>query len=279
MIKIANRTRDRLEAGELALGVGLRQARTVDIGKAMKTAGFDWLFIDMEHNTMDMDMACQISVAAHDAGITPIVRVPGFEHYHATRALDGGAMGIVVPHVDDPETAQRIAMNCRYPPNGHRSMTGALAPLDFETYPIADVAKAINAAVLIVVMIETPEAVKNADAIAAVPGIDALLIGTNDLCMEMGIPGAFDHEKVADAYQQVVAACRQHGKHPGMGGVYNPDLMKRYIDIGARLILSGNDFFIHDVRGHGSGHQGQATLVIKDRTNAENSRRARPVQR
>ena len=256
MIKIANRTRDRLEAGELALGVGLRQARTVDIGKAMKTAGFDWLFIDMEHNTMDMDMACQISVAAHDAGITPIVRVPGFEHYHATRALDGGAMGIVVPHVDDPETAQRIAMNCRYPPNGHRSMTGALAPLDFESYPIADVAKAINAAVLIVVMIETPEAVKNADAIAAVPGINALLIGTNDLCMEMGIPGEFDHEKVADAYQQVVAACRRHGKHPGMGGVYNPDLMKRYIDIGARLVLSGNDFSFMM-----SGAMDQATKV------------------
>ncbi len=242
MINIMNQARDRLEAGELALGVGLRQARTVDIGKAMKTAGFDWLFIDMEHNTMDMDIACQISVAAHDAGITPIVRVPGFEHYHATRALDGGAMGIVVPHVDDPETARRISTNCRYPPDGHRSMTGALAQLDFEPHPIADVAKAINAAVLIVVMIETPEAVKNAEAIAAVPGIDALLIGTNDLCMEMGIPGEFDHEKVADAYQKVVAACHRHGKYPGMGGVYDPDLMKRYIDIGARLILSGNDF-------------------------------------
>ena len=242
MINIANHARERLEAGELALGVGLRQARTVDIGKAMRTAGFDWLFIDMEHNSMDMDIACQISVAAHDAGITPIVRVPGFEHYHATRALDGGAMGIVVPHVDDAETAARIASNCRYPPFGHRSMTGALAQIDFEAHAIADVAEAVNAATLIVVMIETPSAVENAEAIAAVPGIDALLIGTNDLCMEMGIPGQFDHDRVAEAYQHVVAACRNHGKHPGMGGVYDPALMKRYIDIGARLILSGNDF-------------------------------------
>ena len=242
MIKIANRAKERLEAGELSLGAGLRQARTVDIGKAMLTAGFDWLFIDMEHNTMDMDMACQISVAAHDAGITPIVRVPGFEHYHATRALDGGAMGIVVPHVDDAETAAQIASNCRYPPDGHRSMTGALAQLDFETHPTGDVAEAVNASTLIVVMIETPQAVENADAIAAVPGIDSLLIGTNDLCMEMGIPGDFGNEKVSEAYRRVVAACKAHGKHPGMGGVYAPDLMKRYIDIGARFILSGNDF-------------------------------------
>lgn len=242
MIRIENSARDRLEAGELALGVGLRQARTVDIGKAMLTAGFDWLFIDMEHNTMDMDMACQISVAAHDAGITPIVRVPGFEHHHATRALDGGAMGIVVPHVDDAETASTIASNCRYPPAGHRSMTGALAQLDFESHPIGEAAEAINASTLIVVMIESPQAVENAEAIAAVPGIDSLLIGTNDLCMEMGIPGDFGNDKVADAYRRVVSACEKHGKHAGMGGVYDPALMKRYIDIGARLILSGSDF-------------------------------------
>src|SRR5207244_1699367 len=108
MLTIENSAKKRLEAGELAIGVGLRQARTVDIGKAMKTAGFDWLFIDMEHNAMDLDVATQIAVAAQDAGITPVVRVPGFEHYLATRALDGGAQGIVFPHVDDAATAARL---------------------------------------------------------------------------------------------------------------------------------------------------------------------------
>jgi 2-keto-3-deoxy-L-rhamnonate aldolase RhmA len=241
MIKLENKAKQRLEAGELSLGVGLRQARTSDIGKAMKTAGFDWLFIDMEHNTMDIDTATQIAVAAQDAGITPIVRVPGFEHHHATRVLDGGAQGIVVPHVDDAETAQRMVSNCRYPPIGKRSITGALPQLDFEAHPIGEMAAAVNEATLLVLMLETPQAIENADAIAAVPGVDALLIGTNDLCLEMGIPGQFDHPDVAAAYETMVAACRKHGKHPGMGGVYNPELMKKYIDIGARLILSGSD--------------------------------------
>lgn len=242
MLKIENVAKRRLEAGELALGVGLRQARTVDIGKAMKTAGFDWLFIDCEHNSMDVDMAAQISVAAQDSGITPVVRVPGFEHHHATRALDSGAQGIVVPHVDDAETAARMVSNCRYPPLGHRSMTNALPQIDFEAHPIGEIATAVNDATLLVLMLETPEAIANAEAIAAVPGVDALLIGTNDLCMEMGIPGAFGDPRIAEAYEQVIAACRKHDVHPGMGGVYAPDLMQRYVDMGMRLILSGSDF-------------------------------------
>src|SRR3546814_5803413 len=83
-------------------------------------------------------------------------------------------------------------------------------------------------------MLESPAAIANAEEIAAVPGVDALLIGTSDLSMEMGIPGEVGHPDVAAAYERVVAACRKHGKHPGMGGVYDPPLMQRYIEIGAR---------------------------------------------
>ncbi len=154
MTAISNPARERLEAGELALGIGLRQARTVDIGKAMKTCGYDWLFIDMEHNSMDLDTATQISVAAQDAGITPVVRVPGFQHFHATRVLDGGAMGIVVPHVDDVETASKMVQNCRYPPIGHRSVTGTLPQIDFQGVPIGEATQRINETTLLVVMLE-----------------------------------------------------------------------------------------------------------------------------
>ena len=241
MVTIENRAKAKLQAGEIVLGVGLRNARTVDIAKAMKTAGFDWLFIDLEHSTMDADMAAQISVAAQDAGITPVVRVPGLAHHHATRVLDGGAQGIVVPHVDDAETAARMVQNVRYPPVGHRSITGALPQLDFASHPSGEVAAAVNEATLLVLMLESPGAIDRVDEIAAVPGYDALLIGTNDLTMEMGIPGQVDHPDVVDAYRRVIAACKAHGKHPGMGGVYTPPLMHRYLDLGMKLILAGGD--------------------------------------
>ena len=241
MTTIRNPARERLEAGELALGIGLRQARTVDIGKMMKTCGFDWLFIDMEHNAMGIDIATQISVAAQDAGITPIVRVPGFQHFHATRALDCGAMGIVVPHVDDAVTAAKMVENCRYPPVGRRSVAGAMPQLDFETVPVGEATQVINDTTLLVIMLETPQAIENVEEIAAVDGIDILLIGTNDLCMEMGIPGQVGDPRIGQIFERVIAACRANGKYPGLGGVYDPPLVERYIALGMQFILVGSD--------------------------------------
>ena len=241
MIKIENIVKNKLKNNELCIGVGLRQSRTVDIGKIMKTCGYDWLFIDMEHNSMDVDIVSQISVAAQDTGITPIVRVPDFAHHHATRVLDCGAQGIVFPHVDDAKTAKNLVSNCLYPPEGHRSMTGVLPQLNFEKYSIADVSEKINQDIIIVVMLESPQAIQNVDEIASVKGIDVLLIGTNDLCMEMGIPGQYDHEKVKSSYKKVIEACINNNITPGMGGVYTEDLMKEYIKMGMQFILSGSD--------------------------------------
>ena len=90
-------------------------------------------------------------------------------------------------------------------------------------------------------MIESPQAVGNANAIAAIEGIDCLLIGTSDLTAEMGISGQIDHPRVAEAYEKVGAACRANGKALGMGGVYDKDTASRYIKAGARMVLSGSD--------------------------------------
>jgi 2-keto-3-deoxy-L-rhamnonate aldolase RhmA len=238
---IRNVAKERLLAGELAIGIGLRQSRTVDIAKIMKTAGFDWLFIDQEHSAMSLDDAAEISCAAQDAGITPIVRVPGFEHYHAAKALDGGAQGIVVPHVDTPEVAAAMVQHCRYPPIGKRSVTGALPQLDFAAVPLDEGTKAVNDATLLVLMIETGEAVANAKAIAATPGVDVLLVGANDLSMELGVPGELDHPKMIDALEQIVAACKASGIFPGLGGIYQSALIERCVAMGFRMILTGSD--------------------------------------
>ena len=242
MTTVVNHALRQLRAGRLAIGLGLRQARTVDIAQIARTSGFDWLFIDCEHNSMSVDTAAQIAAASLAVGITPIVRVPGYEHHHASRALDNGAHGIVFPHVDSPEDARRLADYCRYPPVGHRSMGGGLQQLGFAPMPVGEAARLANEETLVVVMLESPQAIDNCEAIAAVPGVDALLIGTNDLCFEMGIPGQFDHPQVADAYAKLLAACRKHGKFPGMGGLYSPELLQRYIGMGVRLVLAGSDF-------------------------------------
>jgi 2-keto-3-deoxy-L-rhamnonate aldolase RhmA len=236
-----NTAKQKLINGELAIGLGLRQSRTVDMAKVAKACGFDWLFIDMEHTSIDVFQAGEICVAALDTGVTPLVRVPGHQHYHATRVLDAGAMGIVVPDVSTPEQARQIARNCLYPPQGYRSIGGAPPQSGYAQMPVGEMMEQLNRNTLLVAMLESPEAIERAEAIAAVDGIDVLLIGTNDFTTRCGIPGQLGHERVEEAYREVIAATHKHGKFAGMGGVYDEALMQKYINLGARFLLGGGD--------------------------------------
>ena len=236
-----NRTLAKLKAGELALGFGVQHLRSVATPMLARAAGYDWLFIDCEHGAFSMQEATQICLAALPTGVTPLVRVCFDALDEATRALDNAAMGIVVPHVDTAEQAEEIATKLRFPPRGHRSWGGPVAVFGFQPPSMREAQEAIDGELLLVVMVETPEAVANADAIAAVPGVDVLLIGTSDLSSEMGIPGEIGHPRVEEAYRQVAEACRRHGKVLGMGGVYDDETAPRYIKLGARMLLGGSD--------------------------------------
>jgi 2-keto-3-deoxy-L-rhamnonate aldolase RhmA len=120
-------------------------------------------------------------------------------------------------------------------------VTGALPQIDFQSMPVVEAAEAINTASMVVVMVETPTAIENIEAIAAVPGINVVLIGTSDLTMEMGIPGQTGDDKVTDAYERVIAACNKNSVHVGVGGISKIDHMGRYIAMGARFILATSD--------------------------------------
>ncbi len=241
MTTVRNVAREKLEAGQLSLGVGIRMTRSVEIAKAMASAGFDWLFLDMEHGVMSLEACAQISAAALDAGIAPIARVPNGQYSIATRALDNGALGIVMPHVDTAAEAREVVEKLKYPPIGHRSVGGWGPHYQLGKLSTGDAVTVLNKSNLTVVMLETPTAIANAAEIAAVPGVDVLLIGSNDLCAEMGIPGDFGNDRLADAYATMIDACAKSNKFPGMAGIYNEAIMPRYIDMGARFILSGQD--------------------------------------
>jgi 4-hydroxy-2-oxoheptanedioate aldolase len=131
----------------------------------------------------------------------------------------------------------------------------------------------VNEETLVVAMIESPQAVASCEEIAAVPGVDALLIGTNDLCFEMGIPGQFNDPKVKDAYTRVIAACRKHGKFAGMGGMYTPELLERHIAMGVQLVLSGSDFSLLMTAG-----RERASLVRGFEPRKKEAARRRPLR-
>jgi len=173
--------------------------------------GFDWLFIDMEHGAMSVDDATRMCMAALSQGVTPIVRCCKEALFEGARCLDNGAMGVVVPHVDTAAEADAVVRAFRYPPLGEGSRGGAGAQYGFVVADTAAAQAELNREILITVMIETPQTVADAAAIAALPGLDCLMIGTSDLTAAMGIAGRIGHPEVRAAHAKVAGACAAAG--------------------------------------------------------------------
>jgi 2-keto-3-deoxy-L-rhamnonate aldolase RhmA len=237
-----NKLKARLAAGEVSLCIGLRQSRTVDIGPLVGAAGFDCLYVDMEHSPIGFDTTSAICITAIAYGVTALVRVPGHLGQDISRVLDGGAQGVILPHVNTAEQARNIVSYAKYPPLGHRSVMGAGPATAYKAMPLAKVNESGNADTMVIIMLETPEGIANAEAIAAVPGVDMLLIGSNDLCTEMGIPGQLRHPKLLEAYQTVAKACKNHNIAMGIGGIRgDTELQTQLIELGAKFLIAGND--------------------------------------
>ena len=187
------------------------------------------------------------------------MRVPANTPEFICRLLDGGAMGVIAPHVRSAEEAREVVRYAKFTPQGERGAGGALPHYHYRSFPSAVVNQAMNDATMVVVMMETVAALEHVEEIAAVDGVDMMLIGTNDLCNEMGITGQFDHANVRDAYLRTIAACRKHGKHVGVGGLASrPDLMAEYVRQGARYVSTGTDlsFLLAAVSGEGEVRAG-----------------------
>lgn len=239
---LRNHMKEKLARDEVVASMTVRFARSIEITQIAKTAGFDTLYVDLEHNTLSIDTTCQICVAAQQIGITPLVRVPANTPEYIGRVLDGGAMGVITPHVRSVVEAQAMVELVKFPPLGHRSAGGALSHYQYRSFPIAETNAAMNDATSLVVMMETAAALENVEAIIATEGVDMLLIGSNDLCGEMGITSQYDHPKLKDAFARSIEAARKVGKHVGIGGLAaRDDLMARFVQMGARYISTGTD--------------------------------------
>src|SRR3954447_720149 len=164
---IENTTKQKLKRGELALGFGVHHLRTAGTAMLAAAAAHDWLFIDMEHGAISPHEATQLCIAALPTGVTPIVRICAGALDEGTRCLDNGALGVIVPHVDTADRAKEIAQAFRYPPLGHRSWGGPPAAFRYDAPSNAEAQAALNNTILVVAMIESPQAVANAKEIAA----------------------------------------------------------------------------------------------------------------
>ncbi|SDN75827.1 HpcH/HpaI aldolase/citrate lyase family protein [Ensifer sp. YR511] len=240
-----NTAKQELQKGNIALGYQIRTQRSIEVVMMAKAFGYHFIYIDLEHGSMDLDVAAQLCLACVSEKITSFVRVPTNSLDIATRLLDYGAQGIIVPHVNTADQARYIVETLRFPPYGSLSEYGGSftrwAPMTkYERMKIK------NENVLISVSMETVEALDNVEEIASVAGIDVISVGSNDLSVEMGIPQNDDHPDLIEAYGKVVAAAKKHGKFVRLGGVYTEAFFPKALNWGTQLLVLSGDRNIED---------------------------------
>jgi 2-keto-3-deoxy-L-rhamnonate aldolase RhmA len=204
-------------AGNKKLKVGhfIVEFATPGIGHIMKSAGCDFVLFDTEHSGFGHETVKSAIRYMQAAELPTIVRVPSKEYHHIARAADMGAEGIMLPMVGSAAEAKHI-LNCmKYHPEGGRGVALQVAHDDYRPGPTKEKLAAANKRTTFFAQIETADGVKNADAIAAVPGVDCLWVGHFDLSVSLGIPGEFDNPKFTQAINRVIAATRKHGKALG----------------------------------------------------------------
>jgi 2-keto-3-deoxy-L-rhamnonate aldolase RhmA len=239
---LRNNVKEKLARGEVVASMTVRLSRSIEIARIAKTAGFDMLYIDLEHSPLTMDATGQICMACLDIGIMAAVRVPANTPDYISRILDAGALGVIAPHVRTAAEAREVVRAAKLPPQGERSNTGIFPHLQYRAFPADETGKAINDATMVIVQFESADCLECADEIVAVEGVDIVLVGLNDMLGDMGLAGQYDHPKVREIYQTVIDACRRHGKHCGVGGLASrPDLMAEYVRMGARYVSTGTD--------------------------------------
>ncbi|MGH7127810.1 MAG: HpcH/HpaI aldolase family protein, partial [Planctomycetaceae bacterium] len=228
-----------LRAGKPQVGTWLSFGN-VYATRLMARAGFPWLTVDLEHSPIDWNEAALLFGAIADAGCVPLCRVPDGEFQLIKRALDAGAMGLVVPMVNTPEQARRAIDAAKYPPLGNRSIGGGLHALNFSATAGEYFAHA-NDEILVVLQTESPEGVENAEAIYSLPGVDAIFVGPNDLWAQMrttgGEPTAEQHEAMM---QRVLAAGKKVGTPVGLH-VQTAEDAQRRIQEGWQFIAVGSE--------------------------------------
>jgi 2-keto-3-deoxy-L-rhamnonate aldolase RhmA len=211
---------------------------------------FDAIYVDLEHTATSLETTAMLCAASIGFGLIPMVRVPSHDHQYMTRVIDTGAMGVIVPHVDTRAEAEHIVDTCKFPPVGHRSISGPNPVSRYRAMSPAENVEYMNQQTILVAMLETPAAIERADEIASVPGLDMILVGTHDLTAEMGILGQFGDARFSDAMRSVATACRKHGKVMGVAGISDLELLADLVALGVRFVSAGTDagFFVEAAR-------------------------------
>ena len=246
---LENRTKARLAAGEAAFGCFVRTPEPSLI-EYVAMLGWDFLVFDAEHGTLQPGEVEDLCRAVEPRGTTPMVRVTTNDPPTILRFLDTGVHGVHVPWVNSAAEVERAVQSVKYTPRGIRGLAGSRASEWGINEPIGEYVKRANRETLVVIHIETQDAVDAIDDYLAVDGVDVLFIGPTDLSQSLGHPGDLKHADVLRAMDRVADAVVGSGKTLGLyaGTV---DMTKEWLDRGARYFTTSLEPFLRDgMRAH-----------------------------
>ena len=233
--------KEKLKNNELTIGSWIMMGTPMSV-EVMALAGFEWLVVDIEHTSIDLETAQNLITTIQANGIKALVRVSKNEEVIIKKILDMGADGIIVPMVCNKEEAIQAVEFAKYPPVGKRGVGLYRAQkygTKFEEYK-----KWVDEELVIIAQIEHIDAVNNIDDILQVDGIDGTIIGPYDLSGSMGYPGEFEREDVKDAVQKVLDRCKVHNIPSGFHVVdTEPEKLNLKIEQGCTFLAYGIDYF------------------------------------
>ncbi|MEW5957943.1 MAG: aldolase/citrate lyase family protein, partial [Chloroflexota bacterium] len=197
-----------LRRGQTVLGTMVAEMRQPSVMQLLANAGFDFAIIDNEHGPFNIETIAILSQAAKGVGVTPLVRVPDLTYAHLAQALDAGAQGIMLPRVRSAAQVREAVQIMKYPPQGSRGCALNRGHTDFKSGPVAEAIAAANEETMLIVQVETRQALAELDEIVAVAGVDVILVGPTDLSISLGVPGELNHPAMQAAIEQVIAVCQ-----------------------------------------------------------------------
>lgn len=200
-----------LRAGKVCVGACSISLPCAAVAQISAAAGFGFFYFDMEHSHLPIEEVEPICNAAKLTGITPIAGTTGIADFLISRPLDSGAMGVIVPHVSTADEVRLIVNACRYVPKGTRGLIDYGMLTEFRDVNTVEWVEAMNREILVAVKVESVTGIENIEEIAAVPGLDAVLIGPGDLSASYELPGQTNHPRLREAIDRMIAACKRNG--------------------------------------------------------------------
>lgn len=229
-----NRLKEALSSQPAAYGPFVTIA-SPPLVELMGYAGFDFVIIDSEHGSMGFESVENLVRAADSVGITSIVRVPKNDEAYILKALDTGAGGVMVPHIEDRGAAEEAVAASRFAPEGRRGVSPYTRAASYSHIEKEKYFRLANEEVMVVLQIEGVRGLENLDEVLGVKGIDIIFIGPYDLSQSLGVPGAIRDRRVAEAMARVVDKCRGRGVTVGTFAD-TPEMAREWVGRGVRFI-------------------------------------------